>query len=83
MQKQSEIPGGFERIDGHDTLDLHNPEKGIVITIIERDDLTQLLQDKYPYKVVGAKEQRGFYEGTFQSLSHAEDKVLELAEKRS
>lgn len=76
-----DIPDGYERIGHHDHLDLFNESRGIVITVHERDRLTQEVTGKYPYRVIGAQNQEGFYDGSFQSLSHAEEKVLELAKE--
>jgi len=80
MSQSKQLPKGYEQIDHHDTFDLFNEEKGIVITIHELEPFMDGWE-KFDYKVIGAKDQKGFYEGTFQSLSHAEDKVLELAEE--
>ena len=74
-----EIPEGYERIDHHDNLTLHNEEKGIVISVLERDPKRHLDLEEYEWKVSGARNQETFYDGVFQSLSHAEDKALELA----
>ena len=76
-----DIPEGYERIDGHDHLSLVNEEKGIVITTHKRDRIHQDLHDVYPFRVLGAQNQVSFYDGSFQSLSHAEEKVIELSRR--
>lgn len=74
-----EIPEEYEVIDHHDTLTLHEPERGIVIMVHERDEIERNLLDKFPYKVSAAENQKTKFNGVFGSLSHAEDKVRELA----
>lgn len=79
QQQRREIPDGYERVEHHDQLTLHDPDRGIIISVIERDRLSCELYDRYPWKVSAAREQEGFYDGSFQSRSHAEDKAFELA----
>lgn len=77
-QTVRELPQGYERVEHHDTLTLHNEAKGIIVTIIERDGRNQDT-DKWPYKASAAQNQKPLYEGVFPNLSHAEDKVYEVA----
>jgi len=74
------VPDRYSVIDHHDYLDLYNEQKNIVITIHELEPF-QNDWERFDYRVIGAQNQQGFYDGTFDSLSHAEDKVLELARK--
>lgn len=74
-----EIPDSYERIEHHDNLSLHEPDRGIIIMVHERDELERELLDKFPFKVTTAQNQKSKYSGVFDSESHAEDKVRELA----
>lgn len=78
MTENLNIPTGFERVEHHDALTLFNEDEGIIIDVHERDSIDRLL-GKYPYRVIGSQNQKAFYDGSFQSISHAEEKVIELA----
>ena len=58
-------------------LTLHNPKDGVVIDVWERDSGS--LQDRYPYKVVVAQNQKTRFMGVFQTIHEAEEKAHELA----
>jgi hypothetical protein len=74
-----EIPDGYERVNHHDHLTLHHPDRGIIIMVSELSPF-QDGWERFDWGVSGARNQKGFYDGAFQSLSHAEDKALELAQ---
>lgn len=78
IQEKHSVPSGYEKIEHHDYLSLHNEEKGIIIMVME----LRAFQDgweKFDYRVSGSQNQETIYQGAFQSLSHAEDKVYEVA----
>lgn len=74
-----EIPSGYEMVDHHDNLTLHEPERGIIIMVHERDEIDREMFGRFPYKVSAAQNQKTKYDGVFDSHSHAEQKVMELA----
>jgi len=82
LEPKIKAPDGFERVKHHDNLTLHNKEKGVIIDVIERDEIDRMV-GKWPFKVVGAKNQKTIYDGVFDSQSHAEMKAVELAKKHS
>jgi len=79
--KQRELPDNYEQRDSIGELTIVNDEQNIVITIHERDKITREMQNKYRWRVIGSKDQVGFYDGSFQSKSHAYEKAHELAQR--
>jgi len=39
--------------------------------------------DEYPFRVTGTQDQQYYYEGVFDSKSHAMDKAKELAQEKA
>jgi len=74
-----EIPDEYEVVEHHDNLTLHEPERGIIIMVHERDELHQKMFDRFPYKVSAAQNQKTKFDGVFDSESHAEQKARDLA----
>lgn len=79
MNELKEIPDSYEVIEHHQNLSLHDSERRIMIMVIERDEFDRNQLERFPYKVSAAENQKTKYEGVFDSQSHAESKVRELA----
>lgn len=75
-------PGDFARIDHHDIPGYYNEDAGVVITIHDRrKDHAPVINDehvRYPFRVIGAKNQVGFYNGVFTSRDAAVRRAEEL-----
>lgn len=81
MQKQRELPEGYEQRDSVGELTIVNDDRDVIITVHERDRVNRELLEKFPYVVRASRDQRGIYTGSFDSRSHAEDKAVELAQR--
>lgn len=78
MIDEADIPDGYE-LTHHDPPGLFDEERGVIITVHERDRITREVTGKYRWRVIGAQNQKGFYDGSFESREAAVAKQLELA----
>lgn len=70
---------GFGIVDS-DPLTIHNPDRGIVIDIVDRTEsrVERTLTDTYRYRVEVAQEQETEYRGVFHDYGTAEQKAYGL-----
>jgi len=81
--QKREIPECFEKVDHHDPLTLHDKDRGIIIMVQDRRTEQRAHIDEYPFRVTGTQDQKYYYEGVFDSKSHAMDKAKELAQQKA
>lgn len=76
---REELAPGFG-IAGRNPLTLHNPERGIVIDVWDRQasKAERQLTETYRYRVEVAQNQRTEYRGVFADRETAERKAREL-----
>jgi len=77
-QTETQLANGYGRLDDTD-LTIHNPDKGTVIDVWERN--SGILLDQYPVMLQVAKEQETLYKGVFANKDKAEQKAMELTFK--
>jgi hypothetical protein len=78
-----EIPPGFEVVSSSYGFDeLVRQDAGVVISVHNvcgrRHDV-----EEYDYRVIGAQNQVGFYDGAFPNMESAWEKVLELGREKA
>lgn len=76
---RNDIPENFKISNTSNGLTLHEPDKGIVIDVWERE--RGMLVDQYPYKIEVAKDQETLFEGACESCTAATDKAINQANK--
>jgi hypothetical protein len=79
MSDMTELPDGFGIVTD-DPLCLHDPERGIVIDVSDRERAGRI-HDRYPWKVEAAREQRREYVGVCNSRSDARRTAIAVAQR--